>query len=74
MKIKAAYPALLVIFFFIFLFIELAFLNRVYRLDNEDVTVLIVRGDNLRKVAVKLESKQVIFNKIVFIIAGKVLS
>jgi len=53
--------------------IILTFLDRHYRLNTAKARVTVIRGDNLRKVASRLESSDVIFSKYFFILAGKIL-
>jgi UPF0755 protein len=72
MKIKIFYPVTLLFFFFLGLFVNLAFFNRVFRESNEEVKVKIIKGDNLKSVSIKLEQNGVIFNRYFFIIAGKI--
>lgn len=67
------YPSLFSSSFVIFLLLYLTFWVRIYRPSGEDAVVKIVKGDNLRTVASKLEASQVIFNKTLFLIAGKLL-
>ncbi len=73
MKIKLAYFFVLTGIFAAALVINLALFQRIYRTDPSDMTIRIRRGDNLRSVAVELENKQVIFNKIIFILTGRIL-
>src|SRR5438874_251926 len=70
---RTIYPSVFIIFFFMFLFIHLMFLNRVYKNSSEETIIKISKGDNLRSVALKLEENQVIYSQILFIIAGRVL-
>ena len=67
------YPAVFVMSFSIFLLLYLTLWTRTYRNTTEDAVVKIVKGDNLHSVATKLEQSQVIFNRYLFIIAGKIL-
>lgn len=67
------YPVSFAMSFSVFLLLYLILWAKVYRNTNEDAVVKIVKGDNLRTVAAKLESGQVIFNKYLFMIAGRVL-
>lgn len=69
---RLAYPSVFISSFFIFLLLYLTFWTRVYRNTSDDAVIKIVKGDNLRTVASKLEAGQVIFNKYLFIIAGKI--
>ncbi len=73
MKTHYFYPPALVCSFLFFLVVHLTFINRVYRNSNEEITIKINRGDNLRSVALKLQQGQVIFNEYIFIIAGRLL-
>ena len=73
MRIKKFYPLLLLGLFLLSLFVNLAVFQRVYRADDSEVRIKIKRGENLRSVATELESKQVIYNKNVFIITGRIL-
>jgi len=73
MKLRILYPFILVFVFLTALLFNLALFNRVYRNSNEEVTVKIARGDNLRSVSRELENKGVIFNKEIFIITGRLL-
>ncbi len=74
MKIQRfVFPSAFFTSFVIFLALYLTFWTRIYRNSGEDAVVKIVKGDNLRTVAAKLESSQVIFNKYLFIIAGKLM-
>lgn len=73
MKIKILYPLLLIFTFSAFLMINLTFLDRHYRLGSQEIKINVVKGDNLRKVASKLEVADVIYDKYFFIIAGKVM-
>jgi len=70
---RLVFPSVFFTSFFIFLLLYLTFWTRIYRNTGEDAVVKIVKGDNLRSVAGKLEASQVIFNKYLFIIAGKLL-
>ena len=73
MKYKIIYPVSLVGFFLMMLLINLAFFNRVYRNSNEDVTIKISRGDNLRTVARELEKSGIIYDREIFVIMGRLL-
>ena len=73
MRLRYFYPLLLFLFFLLFLLLHLALFNRVYRFSGEDVSVKIVHGDNLRSVAVELEKKQIIYNRYIFILTGRLL-
>ena len=73
MRLRYFYPLFLIVFFLLFLLTHLVFLNKIYRPEGEDVTVRIVHGENLRTVAVELEKKQVIYNRYIFIFAGRLL-
>ncbi len=67
------YPFLFIFTFVIFFFFHFAFLTKNYRNSNEDPVVKIVKGDNLRTAASKLEENNVIFNKYMFIALGRIL-
>jgi len=73
MKIKLIYLLIMVISFSAFLLLNLTFLDRQYRSIPDMPKVTVVKGDNLKKVASKLESAGIIVNKYLFIAAGKVL-
>ncbi len=74
MRLRHIYhPSAFILSFMIFLLMYLTFWTKVYRNTNDDTVIKIVKGDNLRTVASKLEAGQVIFNKYLFIIAGKIL-
>lgn len=73
MKIKILNLLLLFFAFTSFIIINLTFLDRHYSSNPEERKVVVVKGDNLRKVASKLESEDIIFNKYFFIIAGKII-
>lgn len=73
MKIRFVYPLTLILIFLMALFIDLALFNRSYRNSNEEVTIRISKGGNLRSVAGELEKSGVIFNKTIFIIMGRIL-
>ncbi len=72
-KIKILFPISLALFFLLFLLIDLMFFAGFYRQSGEVVSVRITRGENLRSVATELEANQVIYNKYVFIAAGRLL-
>lgn len=74
MRLRSIYnPASFVITFFVFLLLYLTLWSRVYRNTNEDAVIKIVKGDNLKTVAAKLEDAQVIYNKYLFIIVTRLL-
>jgi UPF0755 protein len=73
MKIKLFYFFILTGIFAAALVLNLALFQRVYRTDPADITLKIKRGDNLRSIAEELESKQVIYNKSIFILTGRLL-
>ncbi len=73
MKIKLVYFFVLTGFFAIALLLNLALFQRIFRTDPAEITVKIKRGDNLRSVAQELENKQVIYNKSVFALTGRIL-
>jgi UPF0755 protein len=73
MKIKLIYFFTLTGIFILALVINLAFFQRIYRTDPADVTLKIKKGDNLRNIATELEEKQVIENKTIFILTGRLL-
>jgi UPF0755 protein len=70
---KIYYPATLVIVFFIFFGIDSVFLHRYFRVSNEEVVVRINKGDNLRSVSARFEQSGVIFSKVLFMAAGRLL-
>ncbi len=67
---RLIYPAVFILSFTIFFLIFSVFLNRTYN-NNRDSVIKITRGDNLRSVAEKLQENQIIYNKYIFIAAGK---
>ena len=71
---KIYYPASFITAFIVFLLVYLTLWSRVYRNSTEDAVIKIVKGDNLKTVAAKLEAGQVIYNKYLFIIACRLLS
>jgi len=73
MKIKLIYFFTLAGIFMIALIINLALFQRMFRTDPADVTLKIKKGDNLRNIAAELEEKQVIDNKSIFILTGRLL-
>lgn len=73
MKIKTAYFIILTGVFSAALILNLALFQRVFRADPSEITIKIKRGDNLRSIAEELERKQVIYNKSVFILTGRIL-
>jgi UPF0755 protein len=73
MKIKLTYFFVLTGFFAIALLLNMALFQRIFRTDPAEITVIIKRGDNLRRIAEELESKQVIYNKSIFILTGRIL-
>lgn len=73
MKIRVIYPVLLLMFFLTALFVNLAFLNKTFRESNDEITLKIARGDNLRTVARELEKKGVIFDREIFVVTGRIL-
>ena len=72
MKLKSFYPVFLLIFFLLALLVNLAIFTPAYRESNEEITIHITKGDNLRTVSRELENKGVIFNKEIFAITGRV--
>jgi UPF0755 protein len=73
MRLRYFYPLFLVLFFLLFLLVHLVFFNRVYRPSDKEISIRIKRGENLRNVASELEKEQVIYNKYIFILAGRLL-
>ncbi len=73
MRIKAIYFILLTGIFSAALLVNLALFQRVFRTDPAEVTIRINKGDNLTEVAEELERNQIILNKSIFILVGKVL-
>jgi len=73
MKYKIIYPVSLVIIFLIVLLVNLAFFNRVYRNSDENITIKITKGDNLRTVARELEKNGIIYNREIFVMMGRLL-
>jgi UPF0755 protein len=73
MKIKLAYFFVLTGIFSIALLLNIALFQRVFRTDPVQLTVKIKKGDNLRDVAEELEAKQIILNKSIFILTGRIL-
>lgn len=67
------YPFLFIAAFLVFFLLHFAFLAKNYRNSNEDPVVKIVKGDNLRTAASKLEENSVVFNKYMFIALGRIL-
>lgn len=68
---RLIYPVVFIFSFAVFFILQVTFLNKGYNNSTGDVVVRIVKGDNLRSVAEKLEVSQVIYNKYVFIILAK---
>ena len=73
MKIKLIYIFTLAGIFIIALILNLALFQRIFRTDPADITLKIKKGDNLRNIATELEEKQVIDNKSIFILTGRLL-
>jgi UPF0755 protein len=73
MKVKLLYIFTLAGIFTVALIINLAFFQRMFRTDPADITLKIKKGDNLRNIATELEEKQVIDNKTLFILTGRLL-
>jgi UPF0755 protein len=73
MRIRKFYPLFLLFLFVIFLFLNLAIFQRVFRADGSEVKMKIRPGETLRGVATELESKQVIYDKDIFVITGRIL-
>jgi UPF0755 protein len=73
MIIRKLFPLILLSLFISALFVNLALFQRFFRTDAIEVKVRIKRGANLRGVAEELEAKQVIYNKLIFIITGRLL-
>ena len=73
MKIKLIYIFTLAGIFIIALTLNLALFQRMFRSDPADITLKIKKGDNLRNIATILEEKQVIDNKSIFILTGRLL-
>jgi UPF0755 protein len=70
---RIKYPFTFVFTFLVFFLFHFAFLTKNYRNSNEDPVVKIVKGDNLRTAASKLEESSVIFSKYMFIALGRIL-
>lgn len=70
---RIKYPLTFVFTFLVFFLFHFAFLSKNYRNSNDDPAVKIVKGDNLRTAASKLEESSVIFNKYMFIALGRIL-
>ncbi|MCI0450537.1 MAG: endolytic transglycosylase MltG [Chlorobi bacterium] len=66
------YPPAFVITFAVFFLLQVGLLNRNYRNIGDDAVIKIIKGDNLRSVATKLEESEVIFNKYILIALGRV--
>jgi UPF0755 protein len=73
MKIKLIYFFILTGIFTAALAVNMALFQRIYRTDPAEITIKIKRGDNLKGVAEILESKQVIYNKTIFALTGRIL-
>ena len=74
MRLRLQYPLIFTGVFTVFFLIHFSFLTKNYRSSSDDVIVKIIKGDNLRTVAEKLEQGQVIYNKYVFIALGRIFS
>lgn len=74
MRMRYSYPFLFSGVFLFFFLIHFTFLTKNYRNSADDVIIKIVKGENLKSVAEKLESSQVIFNKYAFITLGRLFS
>jgi UPF0755 protein len=73
MRFRRIYnPVSFVFSFAVFLLLYLTLWSRVYRNTNEDAVIRIVKGDNLKTVASKLEAAQVIYNRYLFIAACRI--
>jgi len=70
---RFTYPSVFFLSFVIFFLLHIGFLSRNFRPSADDMIIKIIRGENLRSVAVKLEDNQIIFNKYLFIGLGKIL-
>ena len=73
MKIKLIYFFILTGIFAAALTLNMALFQRIYRTDPAEITIKIKRGDNLKSVAGVLESKQIIYNKTIFALTGRIL-
>jgi UPF0755 protein len=65
-------PSIFILSFALVLAAHTLFLTKNYRNSNEDIIIKITRGENLRTVAAKLEQGNVIFNRTLFLIAGRI--
>lgn len=70
--LRIIYPAVFTLSFAVFFIFQVTFLNKGYNNSTGDAVVKIVKGDNLRTVAEKLEASQVIYNKYIFITLAKI--
>ncbi len=70
---RLTYPAFFILSFSVFFILYSALLNRTYNNNTIESVVKITKGDNLRTVAEKLQESQVIYNKYLFIAAGRIL-
>lgn len=69
---RLIYPFVFIFSFAVFFTANTAFFNRGYNNLNSDAVVKISKGDNLRTVAEKLETAQIIYNKYIFIALAKI--
>ena len=72
MTARYVYPSTFILSFTAFFLLQIIFLNKNYKSTTDDAIIKIIKGDNLRTVAVKLEESQIIFNKYIFIGLGRV--
>lgn len=70
---RLIYPAFFIFTFSVFFILYSALLNKTYNNSTVESVVKITKGDNLRTVAEKLQESQVIYNKFIFIAAGRIL-
>jgi len=70
-KQRIVLPSVFIFSFAVFFVLHMGLLNRNYNSLTGDAVIKITKGDNLRTVAVKLEENQVIYNKYLFIAAGR---
>jgi len=65
-------PGIFIVSFAAVFIVHSLFMTKNFRNTETDVIVKITRGENLRSVATKLEQGNVIFNKTLFLIAGRI--
>ncbi|RPI13100.1 MAG: endolytic transglycosylase MltG [Ignavibacteriae bacterium] len=71
MKLKILYSAAFIFVFVLFMLVYFLFLNKTYRNSYDEAVVKINRGQGLSSVARELEKEGVIYNRYVFIAAGR---